>query len=240
MYWIERRLLTNDVDNLGIARPSALLKLMHAAADLQMNSEGCSNAAVAEAGCGFILSGLIMRIQTPPREGDVLRVSTWPCESRRYTFVRSYRAERGSQTLAECITRWALVDTATLKLLPVTALDTSRYTLGQALDLGFSGKISFPENLVWEDAGERPVRWSDIDYNAHMNNVVYLDALLDAVPGMEHLCASRIEIRWHAGAPFGETIRMTRAHAEGAWYFKTFCAGESNVEARVVTAAPQV
>ena len=41
-------------------------------------------------------------------------------------------------------------------------------------------KIALPDNLT--ETGVREIRWSDIDYNGHLNNAVYADIIADVIP----------------------------------------------------------
>ena len=99
-----------DVDMHGILRPTALLAKLEEAGSHQMLVCPPSNDDLRAKGMGFILSRVVMRIYTAPRDGDAVEVQTFATDSRGLSFNRCYRMLRQGEVLADVYTVWALLN----------------------------------------------------------------------------------------------------------------------------------
>ena len=101
----------------------------------------------------------------------------------RATFLRNYSLMRGSETVAFAATQWTLVDLASRKILKIDAVDFGNYWMGDYQELIHEKFRIDKETLTaMQTVGQKEVRYSDLDYNGHMNNTYYLDVLCDYVP----------------------------------------------------------
>ena len=79
------------------------------------------------------------------------------------------------------------------------------------------GKLMLPEELPY--VGSRPVYYSDIDYNGHLNNAVYGDILCDFLPG--GMFGKRIleaQVNYLSETRFGETLKLYAGEQDGETY----------------------
>jgi medium-chain acyl-[acyl-carrier-protein] hydrolase len=134
-------------------------------------------------GLTWVLARLHVRILFIPTPGATIHVATWPSGRHRLFAVREFRlsAEAGNEIL-RATSAWALMN-----------MNTRRPS---RLDPHLPVFTRHPERMVEDDfpplppagqAGNRATyraMASDIDINDHVNNTVYLDWALRAIPGV--------------------------------------------------------
>ncbi len=126
----------------------------------------------------FLLTRIALQIQRMPQAGEQLTLSTRPLESIKAQLFREtvVRDEQGSRLLTAW-SAWLLFDPAARRVLRPNRVP---YTLncGPAPDLSV---FELPA-LEGSPAGERVVRFSDVDVNRHLTNSVYGDIAYDCLP----------------------------------------------------------
>ena len=218
MYQQNYKLRTYDCDKNKIAKPAGLLQETQDCGDGQMASEGLTYTELFDQGKAFMLSRLDMHIKSELRYGDVLTTRTWPCPSRRATFLRNYAMweAEGSQTKEDIAvlvsTHWTLVGVEDRKLMTVDDVDLSCYTHDEYLEAipGAKLKISAGEQAAMSCVGERRISYSDCDCNGHMNNTYYADVVCDQIPELEEGThrVSTLRIHFSKEAILGEIIEI--------------------------------
>ncbi len=204
------RVKWHDTDANRHATPSHVLAYMQEAANHHLLAFGKSLDDLRdERGLAFLLSRIHLRFYQPLFAGDEIEVSTWVCESRGLSFVRCFSITRGGETVAEASSVWALLDLNEKKLLPVSAFP---YEIEPDPALGgeFAARVRFPALSLMEKVGERPIVYSDIDYNGHMNNTHYPNMLCDFTP---HICEKRVAcmtLSFVREAAFGRVLDVYR------------------------------
>ena len=177
------RLDTYRVDRNEIGKPSGLWQLMQEAASNQMEAQKPSYTDLVDAGQALMLARVDLAIPEQIGLKEALVSSSWPCPSTRATFLRNYSLMRGSETVAFAATQWTLVDLASRKILKIDAVDFGNYWMGDYQELIHEKFRIDKETLTaMQTVGQKEVRYSDLDYNGHMNNTYYLDVLCDYVP----------------------------------------------------------
>ena len=121
-----------------------------------------------------------VQITRLPKEGEKIRVQTWPMPTTRVAFPRSTVAydEKGRE-LFRAISIWVIMDRNTRgMILPAKS--------GILVPGGsFGNELPAPRSLAPQglSSGEnRQVRYMDLDKNGHMNNTRYLDWVADLLP----------------------------------------------------------
>lgn len=121
-----------------------------------------------------------VQITRLPREGEKIRVQTWPMPTTRVAFPRSTVAydEKGREVFRS-ITLWVIMDRNTRgMILPAnTGIMVPGVVSGNEL---LPPRALAPKGL--SSAEVRQVRYMDIDKNGHMNNTRYLDWVADLLP----------------------------------------------------------
>lgn len=207
---------TYRVDANSIGKVSGIWQMMQEAACGQMEEQKPSYTDLTKVGKALMLARVDLAIPEEVYLNDELVASSWPCPSSRATFLRNYTLDRNGQQVAIAATQWSLVDLESRKILKVEDVDFSNYWMGDYTEL-LTGK--FKIDRVTADAmclvGDKTVRYSDLDYNGHMNNTYYLDLLCDHIPelAMGTHRVSFLRIHYSREAALGENLQVYRSEA---------------------------
>jgi medium-chain acyl-[acyl-carrier-protein] hydrolase len=130
---------------------------------------------------GWVLSRLRVEMDRYPAWGERVRVETWPCGIERMLALREFAIvdERGA-VCGRAGSSWMVIDVAARRpIRPQQVLpDLVGVNLARPL-LVPSAKLE-PVEPPCDEAARRVLR-SDIDVNGHVNNVRYVEWILDAV-----------------------------------------------------------
>lgn len=226
----------HDTDLNRHATPSAILTYMQETAWDHLKSLVCSMDELRDRmGLAFILSSISLSIHAPLYAEDEIEVKTWVSEGRGLSYPRSFRILKDGKTVAEANSVWALIDIHSRRLLRA---DESPFSATEeaACDLPLPRRLRMIRSEDMEEAGERQIVYSDIDYNGHMNNTRYPNFLCDFTPD---ICARRVTglmISFLHEAAYGHTLRILRQKCEDGLRFRIVDAdGTLCTEALIVT-----
>lgn len=223
----------HDTDFNLIATPSALLTFMQETANHHLDSMGMPLDEIRDTrGVGFILSKLAMQVYAPLHAYDKIDVETWVGDDRGFRFHRAFRILRDNETIAEALTVWGLIRLSDHSLVRVEDFDAPFQP--EALpEMKIPARIRFPLDPLL-DRGTRTVRYSDADYNEHMNNTRYPNMLCDFLPDMHGKFLTSINLSYVNEAHLGETLRGYARQDGDVWYVRTVREnGDTNAEARI-------
>lgn len=225
----------HDTDSYRRVRPSGHLVYMQETANLQIQNAGRSLDDIRDAqGLAFILSKIKLVFEEPLYAYDEIKVNTWTCESRGYSFLRCFEIFKGSKSITRASSVWALLDLESKKL-----VRSDEFSLGvendDPLDIEMPRRIK-PAASELRVLGQRTIRYSDIDYNLHMNNTRYPDMLCDFMP-MDKISGIReMTLEFLHESALGDTLTFYGAEDGGRYYFRTVnSAGDVCLAAEIIT-----
>lgn len=235
MKWSEEyRIGINEADVNGVASASAILNYIQTTADLQFFHAGPTAEELRSQGRAFFLSRISMSIYKPLYAHDVIRVETWPCESRGVVFNRCATVFRGDEVVAEAVSCWALVDIETHKVQRVDSL-TFNVEYHEMLTLDVPLRIRIPDHDELKLVGERAVLYSDVDMNGHMNNTRYPDFFCDYIKDIADKRVIKMTVSFQKEAPMGDMLKVYSYEDDGTYYFRTLKGdGTVGCEAEIV------
>ena len=110
---------------------------------------------------------------TEPKLNDTLEVETTVIEANRFFVVRRFRIFKGTQLLSESYVQFAAIDFETRRMV---RLNMSELNQKDLIDSTISSKLSAPQfdELQQQIIEPREIQLDEIDYNEHVNNLVYL------------------------------------------------------------------
>lgn len=160
-----------------------LLKMVTDAAVEDFNQRCMSYDTLTEKGLGILVSRQSFRMHKMPVGNQKITIKTWEEKPEALQFVRAYEIfdTETKEKLVSGISTWLLVDLNKRRIMPIKS-----FTLREAPDIQTEhdcpalGKIAMPENAVL--LAERPIWYSDIDGNGHMNNARYGAFVIDSLP----------------------------------------------------------
>lgn len=195
----------------GRARMDTVCNYLQEAASLHAESLGFSKSDFASAGqdITWVLTRLRVRMSRFPAWEEEVRVVTFPRGGRRIVAWRDFELfDRAGARLGVATSEWMVIDLATRKVVSIpervfACAETSRPSvLG---DVPFAPRIRWPENAA--PAAERRfvARRCDIDLNGHVNNVHYVEWLLEALPDSPPPCGE-LELAFRSETFAGDTV----------------------------------
>ena len=125
-----------------------------------------------------------VQVKRLPKKDETIRIETWPMPTTRVAYPRSVVAfDQQGNELFRSISIWVLMDLDTrAMILPgKSGVEVNGILRG--------GELASPASMhpaVLEQLQQRPVRFSDLDLNGHMNNCRYLDWAADLLPSQFH------------------------------------------------------
>lgn len=235
MKWTENyRINSHDCDSAGKVRPSLVLRYLQETANLQLRSLGPTAKELVADDKAFILSRINVSIYAPLHAYEDITVSSWACESRGVTFNRCYQMRRGDDIVAEAASVWGLIGISDRKIHRVEDI-TLGFDTDEPLELDAPRRVHIPRELTLALVGERPIVYSDLDANQHMNNTNYPDMLCDFIPDMAEKRVLGFSISFANEARLGETLKVYMRESDGTYYFRTVRSdGAINVEAMIM------
>lgn len=156
----------------------ALSRMFQDAATLHSEKVGLGARFLYSRGVTWVLSRLEIEIDRYPRLGDTIEITTWSSGFEGHQGMREYAVFSGGEKVARGSSIWAFLD---LRKKRVTRIpeelilpyeNEERTSFGKRIDLWQA-----PGRIQPEQATEISLRFSDFDFNGHVNNTVYLNFL---------------------------------------------------------------
>ena len=198
----------SDCDLSGRLRPSVAQCRLLELGEEQASSFGLSYSELLKRGMLWVLYRLHINLRAVPKAYDAIRITTWPGVIEGPVFPRFFTLEKGGKRIGEAVTTWVLIDVSSRRPLRPSVLEGQ---LPQARNI--PDPLPLPGMLRIENARhvtDRPVHYSDIDINGHMNNAKYLEWICDILP-LERMRAAGIcewQINYIAEALPGERLSL--------------------------------
>ena len=203
-----------QIDNRGVARPSAFFEMAQDAATLHAYEIGLSREGLNAL---WVLSRVKMKLTRPLRPYEHLTVQTWCAGMKGAAWIRPFRFRVGNEPVGDAVSTWALLDQTTHRIIrPQTIEQTKRYA-GITVDPSL-----LPGKLACESLTEHhihPVCYSDLDVNNHVNNVKIADIVSDGLDlnlGSDYVSA--FQVNYTMESHHGDRLRILTGEENGTRY----------------------
>jgi len=222
LYEFPTRITYYDLDYRGKVKLSALLRMVHVAADANAKLLGAGYDALAPLGMTFVLQRFGVNIIRMPAYNEDVTIRTWPSDISKGTFLR--KGDMYDTTgikIMEWASLWLLFDINARRVLKPGALPV------QLPILCDDGVNIMPEKIILPESWGKPfsryghtVSYRDVDTNMHMNNSIYGDLIGNAIfpPTAEGTAQTpewkQVQINYLAEMRFGEEAEIF-ANQEG-------------------------
>lgn len=220
-YFQSYRTRWHDTDATRHLRPSQLLVYMQETSNEHVSHIGMTLDELRDQKhLAFILSKIRIAFYRPLSAFEDIEVRTWTTPSRGYSSGRCFQIVRGEEVIAEADSTWALIGTEDRQL---HKPEETGYPFEDEapLVLDVPQRVRFPADVPLETVGKRPIVYSDLDYNMHMNNTRYPDMLCDFLP-LEAVGRIRgMTLSYLHEAAYGDTMTVLCAKTDGAYFFRT-------------------
>lgn len=137
----------------------------------------------------WVLSRMHFHFIAPPKWREMVDLFTWHKGAEGLFYLRDFvlRSPEG-EPLVTATSSWLVINVETRHIVwdeeTLSLLDVDRERVDDAI-VEPAPKVMIPKQLTPDPAGERQVRYSDIDILGHTNNARYLVWAMDALPYQE-------------------------------------------------------
>ena len=210
-----------SVDCTRRASVAAIIGYMLDVAGEDADRKGFGISALDSDSTTWVLSRLAVDITAQPKQYEEIAIDTWVNEFNRLSSTRNFRIHRGEECVAKGVSQWCMLNMESRQVVDMSLL---KETYMQAM-VDEPSPISIPARLrpiTAMDSASRPVVYSDIDFNRHVNTLRYIDLIFDNVPLelIEQNNGLRIDINFIAEALYGETLTIGWAVEGNIWNFE--------------------
>ena len=184
IYREQFQITTAAVDRYGRLKPSWILYFAQQVAGVHCSRLNVSLIAKDQRELFWAVIRHRVQVTRLPRENETITVETWPMPTTRVAFPRSTVAyDQEGKEVFRSISLWVLMDRETRSMVVPGKSGVNVPGLIRGYELTVPGNL-LPK--VLEHHCVRPVGFSELDVNWHMNNTHYLDWIEDLLPSAFH------------------------------------------------------
>ncbi len=201
------RVATFEVDAQSEMKLSTMLRICQETSEKHLSTLGVGYEKLKADGMVFLIVKSESTIYRMPAHGEELRIITRPQGVVRAEFYRDYEFYSGEEKIAWVMQSSVAANTQTHRILhpkqfAAYGLDASANGVtNHTLSRMKLGELPF--------LGERVIRYSDLDYNGHLNNAIYGDIFYDFLPGgMMGKRLEKVQINFVNESLLGESLRI--------------------------------
>lgn len=219
----------------GLVTLPNVCNYLQEAASLNAEKLGFSKLDFDAAGVNisWVLTRLLVKMTRYPRWEDEVIVETFPRGGRKIVAWRDFEVKNTEgETLGVATSEWMLIDLGTRKIVAVpekvlTCADPANVPV---LGLEPFSRFRYPSDAATTPPIEIRALKSNIDLNGHVNNVHYLNWMLEP-------CASarpgEMEVVFRSETLAGDLVQVTTAESDGFTYHRVFAPdGADHIVAR--------
>ncbi len=218
IYGEKFRIHSYEVDVTNTATLQAICQYLQEVASNHAEKLGFGMTWLLENQRTWMLSRLLVRMENFPRAGEDIIVKTWPSGTDRLLFLRDFSIERESgEILGKAVSSWVYMNLETHRPVHPSSREFDydfTQTGARALDEN-PGKIS--PLAGGEERASFKVRYNDLDMNNHVNNIKYIEWLMESVEPeyrRAHLPVE-ISVNFLAEALYGQDVTVHSVQTDG-------------------------
>lgn len=217
-YHLDHTVIYSETDLRGYLSLPAFFSIFQEAALLHAEDLGFGESYCSEAEKMWVLSRLLVKIESFPTHRTKLNLRTWPRQPKGPIALREFILEGDDGKMyAKVTSSWLILDTKTMRPSRPHELFSSLNTepLGTALE---EDAPKLPKSCEGDCKRKLEVkaRYSDIDQNQHVNNTRYIRWFLDCYDP-EEIVSKRsfnFAINYLKAAEYGDTLKLERYDVE--------------------------
>ena len=181
----------------------------------------------------WVLTRMVVKMSRYPIWSDEVTVETFPRGGRKIVAWRDFEVKDAQgATLGLATTEWMLIDLSSRKIVAVPEKVFAANDPANVPVLGLEpfSKFRFPADAEVRQHETFTAMKSQIDLNGHVNNVHYIDWMLEPC---ESRCPAEMEIVFRSETFAGDEVRVETAAADGFTYHRVFAPdGKDHIVAR--------
>ena len=202
------RVATYEVGAQSILRLSVLLRMCQDVSEQNLALLGLGYEKMCADGLVFLLITNRAKIKRMPVHTEEIVMKTHPRGVAGAQFYRDFVIYSGEEPIISVMQTSVAANARTHKIMrPKEFLNYGVFSGDKVPEEDRIPKIIAPDDLTL--VGERPIRFSDLDYNHHLNNTVYADIVTDFLPGgAMGRQYEEIQINYVTESALGDTLKI--------------------------------
>ena len=209
-----------NVDFTLRASAASIISYMLNVAGTDAHRKGFGVEALQGHSFTWVLSRLAVEISTQPRQYTDIEIDTWVNEFNRLSSTRNFKMRIGDEVIAAGVSQWCMLNMVTRQAVDMTLLKDvyERAMVAEASPIAAPARLRDVEPQI---SVSRPVVYSDIDFNRHVNTLRYIDLIFDTLPLelIEKNAGMRLDINFIAEALYGEVLTIGASSEGNVWQF---------------------
>ena len=168
----------NDVDNKFELKVPAIFRYFQDIALLATEEVGVDSISLSKKNIDWVITRMAVEIKRLPKCDEEIIVHTYPGKDMAMLYPRFfYITDKENNVIIRASSIWALIDNNTRKVIVDRDVIAKLPMEKMEDELPLPEKIAFPSNSRFIE--KRTIHYSDLDFNSHMNNVRYVELLMD-------------------------------------------------------------
>ena len=168
----------NDVDKRFLLKVPAIFRYFQDVALLATESLGVDSISLSKKNIDWVITRMAVEIKRLPKCDQKITVCTHPGKDMAMLYPRYfYILDANEEIIVRCSSIWALIDNVSRKVI------VDRDVISKLPPEIYDCQLDLPEKIVIPAdkrfIEKRTIHYSDLDFNSHMNNVRYVELLMD-------------------------------------------------------------
>lgn len=208
----EHTICSFDVDPQLTARLPTLCGFMQEAAYHHAEHFGLGLTHLQPMNMAWVLSRMRLEIERLPKWGETVMLRTWPSGRDRLFYYRDFELKDSEgATILLASTAWFIIDYKKRERITPEWWTNSTLPIGRKI---FGSKLTRLKACGCESGATVPVNYGDLDLNGHVNNVRYIEWILNSLSlefHQSHTLQS-LDVNYLAEAVYGREISICGKH----------------------------
>lgn len=214
------RIEPQDVDFTLRASASSIVNYMLNVAGLDAHNKGFGVEVLQDSSLTWVLMRFAVEIEYRPERYDTVEIDTWISDFNRLSSTRNFRMRIGDRVVASGVSMWCVLNMETRQSMDMSMMKEAhdRFIVAEPSPIAQPARL---RPVVPTMTMSRPVVYSDIDFNRHVNTLRYVDLIFDMLPldVIENNGGMRLDINFLAEARYGEILAIGAMNDGGVWSF---------------------
>lgn len=215
------RVEPQDVDFTLRASASAIVNYMLNVAGRDAHNKGFGVEVLQDSSLTWVLMRFSAEIVCRPEQYADTEIDTWISDFNRLASTRNFRMRVGDRVVASGVSQWCVLNMESRQAADMSMMKEAhdKFIVNEPSPIAPPARLRAIEA---QTTVSRPVVYSDIDFNRHMNTLRYVDMIFDTLPLeiFESGDAMRLDINFLAEARYGEIVSVGYVDMEGARQFE--------------------
>ncbi len=167
----------HEVDFMNQLRADSLFMLLQDTAASHADKAELGYKSLSKHNLAWVLSWAKVEIEELPGFGEEIKIVTWPKKRYKLYVLRDFYVYKNEKIIVRAATAWLPINLKSKRIIDSSGLPVPVQYLEQSAIDTIPQKVTALHNK--EFVLTRIMRYSDIDLNQHVNNIHYIELIMD-------------------------------------------------------------